>query len=65
MIFIINLKYFVYETIDLFKLYFSNSAGSFYGFDQTSQCYEVQNGVDLNIELDEVERICKLFNWFS
>ncbi|CAF2127296.1 unnamed protein product [Rotaria magnacalcarata] len=40
-------------------------AGSFYGFDQTSQSYEAQDGVDLNIELDEAARICKLFSQLS
>ncbi|CAF4685329.1 unnamed protein product [Rotaria sp. Silwood1] len=53
----INFKCWVYERIDLFKIYLSRSAGSFCGFNQTSQSYEAQDGADLKIELDEAERI--------
>ncbi|CAF0818567.1 unnamed protein product [Rotaria sordida] len=53
----INFKCWVYERIDLFKIYLSRSAGSFCGFNQTSQSYEAQDGADLKIELEEAERI--------
>ncbi|CAM4865349.1 unnamed protein product, partial [Rotaria socialis] len=39
--------------------------GPFYGFGKTSQSYEAQYGVDLNIEIDGAARICKLFGLFS
>ncbi|CAF4547228.1 unnamed protein product [Rotaria sp. Silwood2] len=53
----INFKCWVYERIDLFKIYLSRSAGSFCGFNQTSQSFEAQDGADLKIELEEAERI--------
>ncbi|CAF4207125.1 unnamed protein product [Rotaria socialis] len=56
----INFKCWVYERIDYDKIYLSRSAGSFCGFNQTSQSYEAQDGADLKIELEEAERIRKL-----
>ncbi|CAF4021978.1 unnamed protein product, partial [Adineta steineri] len=53
----INFKCWVYERMDLFKIYLSRSAGSFCGFNQTSESYKSQDGADLKIELDEAERI--------
>jgi len=47
--------------MDLFKIYLSRSAGSFCGFNQTSESYKPQDGADLKIELEEAERIRKLF----
>ncbi|CAF2220699.1 unnamed protein product [Rotaria magnacalcarata] len=53
----INFKCWVYERIDYDKIYLSRSAGSFCGFNQTSQSYEAKDGADLKIELEEAERI--------
>jgi hypothetical protein len=45
--------------MDLFKIYLSRSAGSFCGFNQTSESYRPEDGADLKIQLDEAERIRK------
>ncbi|CAF4948339.1 unnamed protein product, partial [Rotaria socialis] len=52
-----NFKCWVYERIDYDKIHLSRSAGSFCGYNQTSQSYEAQDGVDLAITLAEAERI--------